>query len=83
MTTEGKLALLDKLVDMFTPRKGDFLGVHPEDTVIVGPNDRALCGFDNNFPIAWLVEDFGLTQEEAEWLVREVHARQTSTTSED
>ena len=83
MTTEGKLAILDKLVGMFAPCEGEFLGEHPEGTVIHGPGDRATIGFDTHFPVPWLVEDYGFTREEAEWLVREVHARQTSTTSED
>lgn len=63
---------IDKIIGMFTPRKGRFLMFNEED-VICGPDDRALVGFSTNFPICWLVDDYGFTEEEAKWFVRKVH----------
>lgn len=65
--------LLKKVVGMFRLRKGQFLNF-PEGEVICGPNDRALVGFDTHFPITWLVEDFGFTEEEAAEFVRRVRS---------
>jgi hypothetical protein len=64
--------MLGKLVRMFTPYPGSsFLNFRAAD-VIRGPNDRSMFGFDTNFPKEWLVEDFGFSTEEADWLVARV-----------
>lgn len=62
---------IDKIIKMFSPIPGDFLNYRKEE-VICGPNDRAIFGFDTFFPISWLAEDYGFTQEEAEWFVKRV-----------
>jgi hypothetical protein len=67
-------AVFEKLLGMFRQARR-FLDF-PEGEVIHGPNDRALFGFETHFPKQWLVEDFGFTPEEAEWLVSRVHGRQ-------
>ena len=61
-----------KIIAMFRPHDGEFLGFKGEE-VIQGPNDRAMFGFDTNFPLEWLVEDYGFTEEEARWFISEVH----------
>ena len=62
-------SLLIKIIKMFYPSRSDFFE-HPKETVIQGPNDRALIGFDTYFPIPELVEDFGFTEEEAKTFVK-------------
>jgi hypothetical protein len=62
----------EKIIAMFSPHEGKFLDFKAEE-VIQGPNDRALFGFDTNFPLEWLVEDYGFTEEEARWFISEVH----------
>jgi hypothetical protein len=64
-------SVLAKLVGMFRPASDDFLG-YPASEVIHGPDDRALVGFPTNFPKAWLMEDFGFTEQESDWLIQEV-----------
>jgi len=68
-----KEKMLEKIIAMFSPYYGDkFLDFDGKET-IVGPNDRAMCGFDNNFPKQWLVEDYDFTDEEADWFISEVN----------
>lgn len=67
-----KVETIDKIIRMFRPRDRDF-GPYKADEVICGPNDRALFGFDTNFPIDWLVEDYDFTKEEAEWFISKVN----------
>lgn len=61
-----------KIIKMFRPHSGDFLGVKEKD-VICGPDDRAAFGYSTNFPIQWLIEDYDFTEEEARWFVDKVH----------
>lgn len=68
---EYRKETVDKIIRMFYPCTSEFLDFQKEE-VICGPNDRAVFGFDTNFPLQWLVEDFGFTQEEAEWFIRKV-----------
>jgi hypothetical protein len=76
---ELKLAVLEKLVGMFGPfEEGDKFLDYPASEVICGPNDRALIGFNQNFPKQWLMEDFDFTEEEADWLIRAVRAKASS-----
>lgn len=60
--------LMVKIIKMFSPVERDFLDF-PKEDVIQGPNDRAVIGFDTFFPIKWLVEDYGFTEEEAKMFV--------------
>lgn len=65
-------AVLKKLIGMFSP--SDFspcIGHAPSD-VICGPNDRAVIGFQTYFPKKWLMEDYGFTAEEVDFLFRAV-----------
>ncbi|MET4197306.1 hypothetical protein ABIA95_000152 [Bradyrhizobium sp. LA8.1] len=65
-------AVLEKMIKMFTPYSKDrFLDYDGEKT-ICGPNDRAMMGFDTNFPKEWLIEDFDFSDEEADWLISKV-----------
>lgn len=64
--------LVKKIIKMFRPSESDFLGFSKEQ-VICGPNDRAIFGFDTNFPTKWLVEDYDFTEEEAAEFVRLVN----------
>lgn len=66
-----KVPTYEKIMAMFTPIERDFLDFKAEET-IQGPNDRAIFGFDTNFPLKWLVEDYGFTEEEARWFIAEV-----------
>lgn len=66
---ELEKCVLAKLVRMFRPHEGKFLG---HDEVIDGPNDRSIVGFENSFPKQWLMEDFGFTEDEAAWLIAAV-----------
>jgi hypothetical protein len=70
-----------KIVGMFRPYGDkDFLSFKGEDT-ICGPNDRAMYGFDTNFPKEWLVTDYGFTNEEADEfveLVKKAHSKETT-----
>jgi hypothetical protein len=68
-------AVLEKLVGMFRPYSGDEFLDHPGSEIICGPNDRALVGFDTNFPKEWLMTDFDFTEEEADWLIRAVREK--------
>ena len=63
----------EKIIAMFKPYDGLMFLDFPGDEVIVGPNDRALFGYDNNFPIKWLMEDYDFTKDEATWFVSKVH----------
>ena len=67
--------LLEKIVNMFRPCDRDFLEFKKED-VIVGPNDRAIIGWDNYFPKKWLVEDYGFTEEEASAFIDMVNEKE-------
>ena len=63
---------------MFRPADKTFLDFDKAD-VIIGPNDRSIIGFDNYFPIDWLVEDYNFTKQEARQfinLVKELHKEQ-------
>lgn len=66
------MSVYEKIIAMFRPADGDFLDFKAED-VIQGPNDRAIFGFDTNFPLEWLVADYGFTEDEARWFISEVH----------
>lgn len=66
-----KLPVYEKIIAMFSPKDDDFLNFKAEE-VIQGPNDRAAFGFDNFFPVKWLVEDYDFTEEEARWFISEV-----------
>jgi hypothetical protein len=68
-------AVLGKLVGMFSPYPGKVFLDHPGSETICGPNDRAVTGFDTNFPKQWLMDDFDFTEEEADWLIREVRIK--------
>jgi len=71
-----KEQLLNKIVGMFRSySNGDYFLNYDSSDVICGPNDRAMFGFDTNFPIEWLVEDFGFTKEEARAFVDMVHLK--------
>lgn len=61
-----------KVVAMFSPVEEDFLDFSKEE-VVQGPNDRAMYGFDTYFPVKWLVEDYGFTDEEARHFVNMVN----------
>lgn len=64
MTIEEQQTLLKKIASMFKPVDRNFLCFDKEE-VITGPNDRAIVGWDNYFPIDWLIEDYGFTKQEA------------------
>ena len=64
--------IFQKIIKMFEPCEEDFLDFNKNE-VIRGPNDRGYIGFDNYFPIPWLVEDYGFTVEEAKWFIGKVH----------
>lgn len=68
---ELNVSAVEKIIKMFTLAEKDFLSFSKED-VINGPNDRSVIGFDNHFPKEWLIEDFGFTEEEADWFVEKV-----------
>ncbi len=66
---------------MFQPcHKDKFLDFNGAE-VIKGPNDRAIFGFDNYFPKQWLIEDYGFTLEEANWLIARVNEQVPSPSS--
>jgi len=46
--SEINMKAVEKVIKMFSPRDGDFLGF-PENEVIQGPNDRVFWGFDTFF----------------------------------
>ena len=71
MSTKLEESVLRKLVGMFSPSEGDFLN-HKEEEVICGPNDRSLIGFNTYFPKESLMEDYGFTAREADWLINAV-----------
>lgn len=68
-----KELVYQKIIAMFRPYDGGKFLDFPSEEVIIGPNDRAFFGYDNHFPIEWLVEDYGFTNEEATWFVNRVH----------
>ena len=70
-----------KVIAMFTPVESDFLGFSKEE-VIQGPNDRAIIGCDTYFPVKWLVEDYGFTDEEARHFVNMVNKKKGDVTQE-
>lgn len=61
-----------KIISMFSPCDYSFLEFGKEE-VIQGPNDRAMFGYDTFFPVEWLVEDYGFTEEEARWFIAQVN----------
>ncbi|MDE2105643.1 MAG: hypothetical protein KGL39_50920 [Patescibacteria group bacterium] len=69
MTQADKETLLLKICAMFRPSERD-----PATDVICGPNDRVLIGFDTYFPKAEIIEDYGFTEQEADWFVETVKA---------
>ena len=75
MTADFDRRLLKKIIAMFSRCEDRFLNFKAGE-VIVGPNDRALMGYDNYFPVKWLVEDFGFTKSQAVEFVRRVHERE-------
>ena len=70
-----EFSVLDKLIKMFRPYDGDKFLDHSGAETICGPNDRAMTGFDTNFPKAWLIEDYDFSPTEADWLIAEVKKR--------
>lgn len=70
-----KLKLLDKIVLMFEPYNRERFMQYEGSETIHGPSDRAVIGVETHFPIDWLIDDFGFTRREAEWLVLQVNKR--------
>lgn len=65
---------IKKIIGMFTPAEENFFDFD-KDSVIVGPNDRAIVGCDTYFPKKWLTEDFGFTDDEADWFIEQVKSQ--------
>ena len=65
--------VLNKIVGMFRPCVSEQFLDYDGREVICGPNDRAMIGFDTYFPKEWLVEDYGFTPDEADWLISRVN----------
>ena len=63
--------VFEKVVGMFYPSDEDFLNFS-KDEVILGPTARAVIRFETYFPINWLIEDYGFTEEEARYFVQKV-----------
>lgn len=62
-----------KIIKMFRPYgDGNFLNFNGKET-ICSPSDRAMIGYDNNFPKQWLIEDWDFTDDEADWFIGKVN----------
>ena len=73
-------SVFEKLIGMFRPYEGDrFLDFNGAE-VICGPDDRSLFGSETNFPKQWLIEDFGFTSEEADYLIARVRTHRSKFT---
>lgn len=73
-----KEVILRKIVGMFRPYSGEKFLDYSGTEVVYGPNDRAMIGFDTHFPKDWLIEDFGFTDEEADWFIEQVRSHDNS-----